>query len=46
MEKEVTIKINDEELDVAIEKAKQLVELLKEAQQVIDSLFRNEKSEA
>lgn len=32
MEKEVTIKVNAEGLDVAIEKAKQLVELLKEAQ--------------
>ncbi len=32
MEKEITIKINTEELDIAIKKASQLLEILKEIQ--------------
>lgn len=35
---EITIEVNSEELDQAIEKANRLVELLREAQQIIDSL--------
>lgn len=38
MEKEITIKINTEELDIAIKKASQLLEILKEIQKDTDSL--------
>ena len=38
MEKEITLRINSVELDEAIEKANRLVELLREASQIIDSL--------
>lgn len=34
----ITIEVNSEEFDNAIEKANRLVELLREAQQIIDSL--------
>lgn len=38
MKKPITVEINTEFLDEAIEKANRLVELLKEAVQIIDSL--------
>lgn len=38
MEQTIKIEIDDEELDVAIEKANRLVELLQEAKQIINSL--------
>ncbi|WP_147437526.1 hypothetical protein [Anaerotruncus massiliensis (ex Liu et al. 2021)] len=38
VEKEITLRINSVELDEAIEKANRLVELLREASQIIDSL--------
>lgn len=38
METEATIKVNYQDLDKAIEKANRLVELLREAEQIIDSL--------
>ena len=43
---EATVNINCENLDVTIEKANQLVELLREAQQIIDSLSGAEKLKA
>jgi len=45
MEKKVKISVDCEELDIAIKKIKQLAELLKEVEQVVDSIFRYEKSE-
>jgi len=45
MEKKVKISVDCEELDIAIKKIEQLAELLKEVQQVVDSIFRYEKSE-
>lgn len=44
MESKVEVEVCTEDLDEAIEKANRLVELLREAQQIIDSLFG--KSEA
>ena len=38
MNTEMIVNVNCENLDVAIEKANRLVELLREVQQVIDSL--------
>lgn len=46
MEREIAICFDSKALDDAIEKANQLVELLREAQQVVDSLFGTEKSES
>ena len=37
---DIKIKVNCDELDKAIEKANRLVELLREAKQIIDSLGR------
>jgi len=45
MEKKVKISVDCKELDIAIKKIKQLAELLKEVEQVVDSIFRYEKSE-
>ena len=39
----ITIEINTEQVDEAIEKANRLVELLKEAEQIIDSLTGGQK---
>lgn len=39
----ITIEINTEQVDEAIEKANRLVELLKEAVQIIDSLSGGQK---
>ena len=44
MESKVEVEVCTEDLDEAIEKANRLVELLREAQQIIDSRFG--KSEA
>ena len=41
----IEIEVDTKELDAAIEKANHLTELLKEAQQIIDSLCDQEKSE-
>ena len=41
MEKEIMIKINNDSLDETLEKTKRLVELLKEVEQIIESLFQN-----
>lgn len=41
---EITIEVNSEELDQVIEKANRLVELLREAQQIIDSLSGKERN--
>lgn len=38
MEKKVKISVDYEELDIAIKKIEQLAELLKEVQQVVDSM--------
>ena len=46
MEQKVAIRLDSEELDNAIEKANRLVELLREVQQIVDSLSGVEKSEA
>lgn len=46
MEQKVAIRLDSEELDNAIEKANRLVELLREVQQIVDSLSGAEKSEA
>lgn len=46
MEQKVEIGLNSETLDEAIEKANQLVGLLREVQQIIDSLSGARKSEA
>ena len=43
MEKEIMINLNSKAIDQAIEKANQLVELLREAQQIIGSLSGPEK---
>lgn len=40
MEREVMIKINTN-LDETIEKTKRLIELLREVEQIVDSLFQN-----
>lgn len=40
----ITIEVNTEELDQVIEKANRLVELLREAQQIIDSLSGKEQN--
>lgn len=40
--KEITINVNTAELDVAIEKASRLLELLREAASIIDSLSGRE----
>ena len=46
MKKEVEISLDSKALDQAIEKANRLAELLREVQQIIDSLFGKEKSES
>ena len=46
MKKEVEISLDSKALDQAIEKANRLGELLREVQQMIDSLFGKEKSES
>lgn len=46
VKKEVEISLDSKTLDQAIEKANRLAELLREAQQMIDSLFGKEKSES
>ena len=43
-EPKVKIHICHEELDVAIEKANRLVDLLREAQQIVNSLFQPGKN--
>ena len=43
VEKEIMINLNSKAIDQAIEKANQLVELLREAQQIIGSLSGPEK---
>lgn len=40
MEKEIIIKVNTEDLDVAIKKASQLLEILKEISKYTDTLSR------
>lgn len=45
MEKELSIRLNVEVLDNAIEKANRLAELLREVQQIVCSLSGMEKSE-
>lgn len=45
METTINIIVNSDELDSATEKANRFVELLKEAEQIIDSLSGKEKSE-
>lgn len=40
----IIIDVNSEELDNAIEKANRLVELLREAQQIVDSLSGKERN--
>lgn len=42
----VTVNVDSTSLDEAIEKANRLVELLREVQQIIDSLFGMKKSES
>lgn len=37
---DIKVKVNYEDLDIAIEKANRLVELLREAKQIIDSLSK------
>lgn len=46
MERKIDISLNSEALDNAIEKTNPLVELLREVQQIVDSLSGAEKSEA
>lgn len=46
MEQKVAISLDSEALDNAIEKANRLVELLREVQQIVDSLFGTEQSES
>lgn len=46
MEQEVHIDLNTESLDKTIEKANRLVELLREAQQIADSLSGGKKLES
>ena len=46
MEQKVDIRLDSEALDNAIEKANRLAELLREVQQIVDSLSGAEKSEA
>ena len=45
-ERHVTITVDDSSVDNAIEKANRLVELLKEASAIIDSLAAGVRSEA
>lgn len=45
MDRKINIKVNCEGMDETVEKAKRLVELLREAKQIADSLS-GEKSEA
>lgn len=42
---EINIDVETKKLDEAIEKANRLIELLREAQQIIDSLSDNRKSQ-
>ena len=42
--KELTVEVDANGLDEAIEKANRLIELLTEVQQLIDSLFGKERS--
>lgn len=42
----VRLRLDTSEIDTAIEKANRLVELLREAQQIIDSLYEANKSKA
>lgn len=44
-EREISIDFNVKPLDEAIEKANRLVELLREVQQIVDSLSGTKKSE-
>lgn len=46
MEPQVNISLDSEELDIALEKANRLIELLREAQQIIDSLSRGKTLDA
>lgn len=46
MEKKIDVSLDSEALDNAIEKANRLIELLREVQQIVDSLSGAEKSEA
>ena len=46
MDHEIHVELNSEDLDEAIKKANRLVELLREAQQIVDSLSGCRKSEA
>lgn len=46
MEQKVDINLDSESLDKAIEKANRLVELLREVQQIVDSLFGTKKLES
>lgn len=46
MERKIDIVLDSEALDEAIKKANRLVELLREVQQIVDSLSGAEKSEA
>nr|DAI57222.1 MAG TPA: hypothetical protein [Caudoviricetes sp.] len=46
VKKEFEISLDSKTLDQAIEKANRLAELLREVQQMIDSLFGKEKSES
>lgn len=40
VKKDIQITVNAQDLDIAIEKANRLVEILREAQQIVNSLFR------
>ena len=44
VKQQIDIKVNVDDLDKAIEKANRLVELLREAQNIVNSLFRTKKS--
>lgn len=44
MKKEIKINVNTDDFDKAIKKANRLVELLREAQDIVNSLFRTKKS--
>ncbi len=45
MEKTIKIEVNSDELDSIIEKANRLVEILREAQQIVNSLSTKEMLE-
>ena len=46
MKTDIEIDLDVSSLDVTMEKANRLVELLREAQQIIDSLFEQERSKS